>query len=417
LVKNIMLEKRVVDVNTLLEDLRMAVAYASRAGLLYDRGLVNILKAAETTVRNDKPPDVGAVTFAINEIVKIIAPITLSDLRCGRNPLEENNQTRLRKIQFCLSIFVPILLIIIVYSANILSREQEALSGLAEIATINPEIKLGALRKMAQERSARPNPDPDRAAYEDYQNRKVELRKMIDRINEVNAFVRETTGEGQLPIWEVIRGYFGISTAGAMVPDTSTAGKTAELSSGLVQSPDICAQDASGRLKLSPEAENLLEWVRSAKSESLEDDCFLLEVVYASSQEPPPLTVAVNAANALNYMSTLKNSVAMRATWLMPFLYGLLGAMIFVMRNITSERRPAMEVFPMIVRLSLGGLAGIVIGWFSASVGTGSPAVSSNILSLPLVLAFLTGYGIDVFFSLLDRLSGSLIEPQRDKAS
>lgn len=142
-----MLEKRVVDVNTLLEDLRMAVAYASRAGLLYDRGLVNILKAAETTVRNDKPPDVGAVTFAINEIVKIIAPITLSDLRCGRNPLEENNQTRLRKIQFCLSIFVPILLIIIVYSANILSREQEALSGLAEIATINPEIKLGALRK------------------------------------------------------------------------------------------------------------------------------------------------------------------------------------------------------------------------------------------------------------------------------
>ncbi len=76
-----------------------------------------------------------------------------------------------------------------------------------------------------------------------------------------------------------------------------------------------------------------------------------------------------------------------------------------------------MEVFPMIVRLSLGGLAGIVIGWFSASVGTGSPAVSGNILSLPLVLAFLTGYGIDVFFSLLDRLSGSLIEPQRDKAS
>ncbi len=116
-------------------------------------------------------------------------------------------------------------------------------------------------------------------------------------------------------------------------------------------------------------------------------------------------------------MSTLKNSVAMRATWLMPFLYGLLGAMIFVMRNITSERRPAMEVFPMIVRLSLGGLAGIVIGWFSASVGTGSPAVSGNILSLPLVLAFLTGYGIDVFFSLLDRLSGSLIEPQRDKTS
>ncbi|MGD7153003.1 hypothetical protein ACQCRO_25510, partial [Ralstonia pseudosolanacearum] len=119
----------------------------------------------------------------------------------------------------------------------------------------------------------------------------------------------------------------------------------------------------------------------------------------------------------LSHISRLKNSVAMRATWLMPFLYGLLGAMIFVMRNITSERRPAMEMFPMIVRLSLGGLAGIVIGWFSASVGTGSPAVSSNILSLPLVLAFLTGYGIDVFFSLLDRLSGSLIEPQRDKTS
>ncbi|MFV8603372.1 hypothetical protein ACNRDG_03495 [Ralstonia pseudosolanacearum] len=412
--KNVMLEKRVVDVNSLLEDLRLAVAYASRAGLLYDRGLVNILKAAETTVRNDKPPDVGAVTFAINEIVKIIAPITLSDLRCRRNPLEENNQTRLRKMQFYLSIFVPILLIIIVYSANILSREQEALSGLAEIATISPEIKLGALRRMAQERSTHPN--PDRAAYEDYQNRKVELRKMIDRINEVNAFVRETTGEGegQLLVWEFIRAYFGISTAGAMFPDESTAGKASVLLSGPVPpSPEFCTRDALGRLKLAPDAGNLLEWVRSAKSESLEDDCFLWEVLYTSSQEPPPL----NATKALSHISRLKNSVAMRATWLMPFLYGLLGAMIFVMRNITSERRPAMEVFPMIVRLSLGGLAGIVIGWFSASVGTGSPAVSGNILSLPLVLAFLTGYGIDVFFSLLDRLSGSLIEPQRDKAS
>ena len=57
--------------------------------------------------------------------------------------------------------------------------------------------------------------------------------------------------------------------------------------------------------------------------------------------------------------------------------------------------------------VGLGGVAGIVVGWFaSPSAAVGAETVST--LSLPFMLAFLAGYGIEAVFRLLDRLSRAL---------
>ena len=48
--------------------------------------------------------------------------------------------------------------------------------------------------------------------------------------------------------------------------------------------------------------------------------------------------------------------------WILPLLYGLLGATVFPMRNILDTRTPHIEVFSSILRIALGGIAGIVIG-------------------------------------------------------
>ncbi|MEO8248867.1 MAG: hypothetical protein ABI589_05810 [Burkholderiales bacterium] len=74
-----------------------------------------------------------------------------------------------------------------------------------------------------------------------------------------------------------------------------------------------------------------------------------------------------------------------------------------MMRNVASIRTPAMELFPMFMRISLGGVAGIVIGWFSSAAL--SALESTGALSVPFALAFLTGYAIDALFGLLDRMS------------
>ena len=68
------------------------------------------------------------------------------------------------------------------------------------------------------------------------------------------------------------------------------------------------------------------------------------------------------------------------------------------MRHILGEwqrsARPWTEPFPMIMCLCLGGVAGIVIGWFSNVASSGLDATSG--LSVPFAPAFLVGYRINM---------------------
>jgi hypothetical protein len=66
-----------------------------------------------------------------------------------------------------------------------------------------------------------------------------------------------------------------------------------------------------------------------------------------------------------------------------------------------------MENFAVIMRLGLGGIAGIVVGW--VAVPNGFSLTATGIVSLPFVLAFVAGYAIDVLFTLLDRMHRSLV--------
>lgn len=67
----------------------------------------------------------------------------------------------------------------------------------------------------------------------------------------------------------------------------------------------------------------------------------------------------------------------------------------------------------MVMRIALGGVAGIVVGWFPSSNALSTEPVGT--LSLPFMVAFVTGYSIDALFSLLDRLGRAVenIPPRR----
>lgn len=107
--------------------------------------------------------------------------------------------------------------------------------------------------------------------------------------------------------------------------------------------------------------------------------------------------------------------------YVLPLLYGLLGAFAYVLRTLTLEiRNLTYEVESNIryrLRIQLGALAGLAIGWFTDP----SSNVSISALSLsPLALAFLTGYSVEVFFSIMDKLiytlsTGDAPNPTHDK--
>ncbi len=88
--------------------------------------------------------------------------------------------------------------------------------------------------------------------------------------------------------------------------------------------------------------------------------------------------------------------------YILPFLYGLLGAAIYVLRSLTKEIErvtyTGSDDIEYGLRLALGALGGLAIGWFL------TPKDISGFQSIsPLALSFLVGYNIDLLFTGMDK--------------
>lgn len=90
-------------------------------------------------------------------------------------------------------------------------------------------------------------------------------------------------------------------------------------------------------------------------------------------------------------------------SYILPLLYGLLGAFIYVLRCLMGDIKSLTYTFDSEIRyrlrLTLGALGGMIIGWFLKPDDAGSMASLS-----PMALAFLMGYNVDVLFALMDKI-------------
>ena len=104
--------------------------------------------------------------------------------------------------------------------------------------------------------------------------------------------------------------------------------------------------------------------------------------------------------------------LAILQSYLLPLLYGILGAGTFVLRSLSREVED--ETFSdekgtqHLLRVSLGALAGILVGWFSFLIPDETITFVGSIS--PLAIAFLVGYNIELFFSLMDRALFSITD-------
>jgi hypothetical protein len=91
-------------------------------------------------------------------------------------------------------------------------------------------------------------------------------------------------------------------------------------------------------------------------------------------------------------------------SYLLPLLYGLLGASTSVLRSLSRQIEHVIfseeAGIQHLLRISLGALAGIMVGWFSFLLPNDSLGIVGSIS--PLAIAFLVGYNIELFFSLMD---------------
>jgi hypothetical protein len=110
--------------------------------------------------------------------------------------------------------------------------------------------------------------------------------------------------------------------------------------------------------------------------------------------------------NQFNVEMTLLNSkstLAIFSQYVLPLLYGLLGALAYILRTLSNEIQSVTFTRGSEIRYSLrwplGMLGGVTVGLFF------DPAQFSGFAVVtPLGLAFLAGYGVELLFTGLDRL-------------
>jgi len=139
-----------------------------------------------------------------------------------------------------------------------------------------------------------------------------------------------------------------------------------------------------------------------------------LPVEYRLSSAERAVEVAeadVLRATLLNVRLTLANI----ANYLIPMLMGLLGALAFILRSLTIQLREHtyvhMSASLSVVRMCLGAVAGV----FGTMLAPGTEGALKGLP--PLIVPFVFGYGIEILFSIMDRVVGSFTQQDGQKSA
>ncbi len=124
--------------------------------------------------------------------------------------------------------------------------------------------------------------------------------------------------------------------------------------------------------------------------------------------------MALNCSLNMTYFSQslpdildLQNKVSARLSTYsflaLPALYGALGSLMYFMRRILDPLLPNPKLTRIVHRVALGALAGMVLAWLWDGMFSENESFKTVGFGL-FTLAFIFGFAIDVFFTLLDRL-------------
>ena len=116
----------------------------------------------------------------------------------------------------------------------------------------------------------------------------------------------------------------------------------------------------------------------------------------------------IKASKAKDWQDTViteaKNRMDLLQQFILPLLYGWIGALAYILRSLSEQirlwtyRKENTDLCDL--RMLLGMVAGLAIGWFFKPSGTEVNGVG---LVSPFALAFLAGYSVDLLFTVMDR--------------
>ena len=416
-------------INGVLQEALTLASHAARTGALPANSRIFDQIEAVTGARDrGERPDIAPL---VAEMVRVSAAarITVSQLMRRNSPLGRLRHGADVVTPFLIGFMTLLLTLYLAFQSSELHKADLALREYQELVTERLQEKIYLAWKMYRYERVLNLKGPALAQLDGYQKLVDDAKRLYVKRDAVQQMLLDTAVIRYVPQLFQYHGPCWLqsaartlnadssvacrdATAGAAgapagllpeyVPADKASDRKAAFDCSINHSTAGTADKVSGKLSdAAAPADNRLDLDDYVQSVS----CFVRSLNIAAYDEPVDRQIYAT-----------RTKVHLLVSWLLPGLYGLLGACVFVMRALlrTTGRRAGagdariVDMLSLLLRVSLGGLAGIIIGWFSvptaSSAGTSAIAVSS----IPFGMAFLAGYSIESLFSMLDRLNKTL---------
>jgi hypothetical protein len=397
-------------VDALIADVNLVIGYASRAGVSLPLSIYDARDEVMKTQGSDTSSSCSRLEISLAEAVREIAPLTILHLRSGQDPLSlqqvENKSTLTPRRVLILS--AALLVTLIISFTSLVHRQETALKAVQQTENTQFDKKF---RSVVRKLDGGQIGDRTTAEFAAFQEEVAELVRMeaqraaatglADRVSTsawmpIRVAIDSVTKSFRNLLWDAPptsaappRSPVGVTPPEGL-PNNETFFNTPELA-GKFQRKDPCYLPTDVQ-KPTISGTPAYEWVPVLTTVKALNECI-------SSQ----LNIYPAQVTYESFVYRTNDSISLFYSWILPLLYGALGAVVFLMRNLNNVRTPNLHMSDTLFRIAMGAIAGIVIGWFFNPSSSSAPTGSAT----PFGIAFLAGFSIDLLFAILDRAIGA----------
>lgn len=406
-----------VALDRLLQDADLVVNYGIRAGMLGDGALgAALARARAATTLEWRSAEVVEVQKAFSEAVLTIRPVTIAALRGGFDP---NDPGKADAVTWLRVGFFGILLLALYLAFHFSTWERQASILIADMRQNRLEQQEAILRELILRYVADAS-QSDSAG--DARSRLVlfekteELLRIQEQIRENDRRKAELDVQF-VPLMKLYLDNFGVRISAVYDPARVAANAASHpaasscepLPAGAVVLASHQAADGSATMTAGAGGAVNPATLTATAIALFDGDVGLQNRIRAAFMcivGLPNYLMTGGTANVPPGMYDISRFDDRRTAlnlWVLPAIYGALGAIIFFGRGFLNPYIPDPQPMYFLARICVAAFAGIAIGWVW---GNGLPmeGVGASGSAGVLLLAFIFGFGIDVFFTLLERL-------------